>query len=130
MDYNNLRNYADRVKSEDNGLDRRIIARLAGVTFEGRQKLLAKMNRNTPVRLERDRRNEYDFYAVQVMAKLKNKWHHVGFIPRTMSKLIAKGLDKGNLLSAEVHRVTGGMTDDYSGEQLNYGLEIRITPER
>ena len=76
MDYNNLRNYAEHVRSEDNGLDRRIIARLAGVTFEGRQKMLAKMDNRTPVRLERDRRNEYDFHAVKVMAKIKNRWHH------------------------------------------------------
>lgn len=130
MDSNILKNYAERVRSESNGLNRKIIAKLAGVTFEGRQDILAQMTEKTPVRLERDRRNEYDFHAVRVLAELEGTWEQAGFIPRTMSGLIAKSLDKGISLLATVHKVTGGMVSDYTGERLNYGLEINISPER
>ena len=126
---NKLRHYASRVKTDARGLDRTIIARIAGVTFEGRQELLAKMYESTEVRLERDRRNPYDFNAVKVLAYIYNEgvWEHVGFIPSTMSKLISKSLDNGVELTATVHRITGGMVTD-SGDQLNFGLEIKMSP--
>lgn len=129
MNTNKLKHYADRIKQEARGLDRVIIARLAGVTFEGRQEYLAKMSSTTEVRLERDRRNQYDFNAVKIMAYFKKDdlWEHVGFIPSTMSKLIATSLDNGVELSTVVHRVTGGMVTE-SGDQLNFGLEVKILP--
>ena len=127
MDLNKLKKYADNVRSEDNGLDRKIIAKLVGVSFEGRQDILAEVGKKTLVKLERDRRNEYDFHAVRVLAEVEGEWEQAGFIPRTMSPLIAKSLDKGVPLSVKVHRVLGGMANS-SGEKLNYGLEININP--
>lgn len=129
MDKQQLKNYAQRVKEETSGLDRRIRARVAGVTFEGRQEHLAKLSEDTEVRLERDRRNPYDFHAVKVMAHL-GEWIHVGFIPRPMSRLIANSLDAGEGLNATVARIKGGFESEYTGEQLSYGLEIDIIPER
>jgi hypothetical protein len=128
MNKDKLKHYASRVKTEALGLDRRVLARVAGVTFEGRQKWLEEITLDTEVCLERDRRNPYDFNAVKVLAHLNGDWQHVGFIPSTMSKLISTSLDNGVELDAIVHRRTGGMVNEHTGEQFNYGLELKITP--
>lgn len=123
-----LLDYAAKLKEAAELKQRRIIARVAGVTFEGRQELLKQVKDDTPIRLERDRRNEYDFYAVKVMAELNQVWEHVGFLPATMSKRVAKSLDDGLRLDAGVHKVKGGfeVERDDSVEELNYGLDIFI----
>lgn len=128
MNKDKLRHYAGQVKRDALGLDREVLARVAGVTFEGRQDHLASMDTHTEVKLERDRRNEYDFNAVKVLAAVKGEWEHVGFIPSTMSKLISKSLDNGVQLLASVHRISGGMVDAQTGNNLNFGLEIKIIP--
>lgn len=138
MDTKKLRHYAAKVKLENKGLDRRIVARITGVTFDGRQEVLARVEKNTPLRLERDRRNEYDFYAVGVWAFLPlykdfteelEGWQQVGFIPKNMSKLISRSLDNGVVLECSVHKVSGGMVSEFSGEQFNYGLEVVLQPK-
>lgn len=131
MDYSRIKKYAKKVKQGVNyDLDTHLIAKVTGVTFEGRQKVLKQMSKDTPVKLERDRRNEYDSYAVKVLAELKGKWVQTGFIPRPMSRRVAESLDNGVCLPAHVHRVIGGMFSEHSGEVLNFGLEICINPER
>jgi len=129
VDKQRLRHYANKIKEEASGLNRKVRARVAGVTFEERQKYLALISTETSVRLERDRRNPYDFYAVKVLAHLREVWAHVGFIPRPMSRLISKSLDDGEVLTVRVIRVKGGFESD-QGEFLSYGLEIEIVPER
>ena len=131
MDVNRLKGYAARVKKEAQGLDRSILARVAGVTFEGRQEVLAKVTPETELMLERDRRNEYDFYAVKVMAYIEDTatWEQAGFVPRPMSRVVSNAMDKGQKFCATVHRLKGGYECEHTGEFLNHGLEIRITPE-
>ena len=130
MNMDKPKQYASQVKRDVRGLDREVLARVAGVTFEGRQEYLAAMGTQTEIKLERDRRNPYDFNAVKVLADLGGAegWVHVGFIPSTMSKLVAKSVDNGVKLSATVHRLSGGMVDVETGNNLNFGLEIKITP--
>lgn len=124
--------YANKVKGGTDLKPRKIIARIAGVTFEGRQEKIAHIKSDTQIKLERDRRNEYDFYAVKVLALLNGTWEHVGFLPKTMSRNISKSLDEGVALNPSVHKVKGGysvpastMGDEYT-EKLNYGLDICI----
>lgn len=130
MNKNKLKHYATRVRNDARGLSRVIIARIAGVTFDGRQEALARILPTTTLKLERDRRNKHDFHAVAVMAQVdpEGKWEHVGFIPRAMSKLISRSLDNGVELVASVHRLSGGMVNEETGEKLHLGLEVKITP--
>lgn len=131
MNKDRLSMYADLVKTSAKALDHAIIARLAGVTFDGCQEHLAFISPSTSIKLSRDRRNEYDSSAVRVLAQLgdtESSWVHVGFIPSKMSPLIARNLDQGVVLATTVHRLLGGMQREGSDEKLNFGLEIRITP--
>ena len=129
MDKRKLKHYAAKVKLENGGLDRRIVARVAGVTFDNRQDVVAAVKKETPVRLVRDRRNEHDFYAVEVHVELDGEWKQAGFIPNPMCRLVSHTIDNGVQLAASVHRVTGGMVSEFTGENLNYGLEINVVPE-
>lgn len=128
MDLNKLKLYADNLKNSEKYLveGKDIIAKVVGVTFGARQNLLDSVSMNTPVRLERDRRNPHDFYAVKVMAEIDSGWEHVGFISRHMSKKISKMLDDGIDVKAAVHSIVGGQTKEHSGEKLNKGLRIRL----
>jgi hypothetical protein len=76
--------------------------------------------------LERDRRNEYDFYAVKVMALVDDQWQHIGFIPKTMSKKLSNSLDQGAELKCSVNKLKGGMVSEVNNEKLNFGLDITI----
>ena len=129
MDKQRLKNYIGGVESNANTLDRQLIVKVAGVTFDDRQKFLVQIDRHTPIRLEQDRRNEYDTCAIKVLAKLKGVWECVGFIPKPMNKMLFKNLNAGVKLESKVHRVVGGMIDQQSGEKLSYGLHLVVAPE-
>lgn len=126
MDINKIKNYANRLKEETVLVNDRLIAKLTGVTFDGRQENIALLDGNTKLKLQRDRRNTYDFFAVSVLAEVNGSWIDVGFIPRPMNKKLCSMLDNGDDLDVVVHRITGGMVSS-NGEQLNRGLEVRIT---
>jgi len=120
-----LLDYANRLKNDTKLTPRRIVARVAGVTFEGRQEKLCKIVPDTKIRLERDRRNDFDFYAVRVLAYIDSGWEHVGFVPATMSRRISESLDQGVTLMVGVHKVKGGYTTE-DGTKLSFGLDIWI----
>jgi len=130
MDKEALHKFASRVREETTGFSRKLRARVTGVTFDGRQELISRMSSDTPVKLERNRRNSYDFYAVRVLAKIDESWAHVGFIPRPMNKMVANAIDLGENLKLKVAVIKGGCKRELDGETLNYGLEVDIIPER
>jgi single-stranded-DNA-specific exonuclease len=129
MDLKSLRHYADSIKTSDSFVNRRIVARVAGVTFENRQTLLEKVSRSTPIKLERERRNEYDFHAVKVLGKIDNRWQQLGYLPMAMASSVANKMDEGVKYSAGVVNVKGGGTHFETGEKMNLGLDIYLKSE-
>lgn len=132
MDMNALKNYAKGINEEDSPIKRPIIAKVVGVTFEGRQELLAKLTEDSVISIERDRRNTYDPFAVKVMAVFGEETLQVGFIPKAMAKKVSKHLDNGGALSSSLHKLVGGdeiFDRDTCGQKFNYGLEILIGPQ-
>ena len=118
----NIKNYKDTlIGSEHSLFDGKMFCKVSGVTFDGRQKNLISVNKETLIRLVRDRHNKFDFYAVIVQAFVEDKWKEVGFIPSNMNKPIAQTIDKGVKLSAKVWKKSGGGEKNYP-----YGLTITI----
>lgn len=68
------------------------IVALVGTKYRGASMvhLLASLPNGEPLILRREPDNEYDPYAVQVWAR----GQHIGFIPSSQNKPIAKALDK------------------------------------
>lgn len=91
------------------------VIRLAGVTFEGRQKLIAETKINENIRLKREPRNPYDKNAINVY---DSKNRSLGWIPREIASELAPIMDKRIILKAEIIKKTG--------ESYPRGLEIRV----
>ncbi|MHB1324175.1 MAG: single-stranded-DNA-specific exonuclease RecJ [Coriobacteriia bacterium] len=79
--------------------------KLAGVTFEGRQQVVARLVPGTPLRVERQPRNEYDANACALFDPFGD---HVGFLNRRLAEALAPVIDAGVEYDVEVSEVTGG----------------------
>ncbi|MHB1341706.1 MAG: single-stranded-DNA-specific exonuclease RecJ [Coriobacteriia bacterium] len=78
--------------------------KLAGVTFEGRQELLAQLEPGTPLRLVRQPENEYDPAAC---ALHNPRGAQVGFFNRRLAAVLAPYVDAGVEYDVTVTEVTG-----------------------
>lgn len=83
----------------------RFHTKLAGVTFEGRQDVVARLEPGMPLRLERQPDNPYDPNASALFDPLGAQ---VGFFNRRLAAAIAPVLDAGVEYDVEVTDVTGG----------------------
>ncbi len=86
--------------------------RVAGVTYGNRQQLLqfiaSRKHEELTVYLRRDRANTFDKDAVAVVVGISNVGYaHLGYLPRGLSQSLAKVIDKGISLKADV-KVIGG----------------------
>ncbi len=85
--------------------------KVAGVTFEGRQELIAQLRAGDELELARDHANRFDPNAVAVLAPVGQ----VGFLNRRLAEKIAPVLDAGASYRACVENVTG---DDIPAEVI------------
>ncbi len=93
--------------------------KIVGVTFEGRQDLVAGVVAGTELTLVRDTANAYDPNAVGVwLGQLQ-----LGFVRRPIAARIAPNIDAGERYRAEVRHVTGGGT-------RSVGVNIWVARER
>ncbi len=79
--------------------------KLAGVTFEGRQEVLERLEPGAPLRLVRQPENEYDANAC---ALFDPRGEQVGFLNRRLAAVLAPAIDAGVTYDVEVTDVTGG----------------------
>jgi len=119
---NQVRAYKNKLQGAPHDLFRGVLmCKVTGVTFDGRQEVIKKIAMDTPIRLQRDRRNEHDFNAVNVIAFVDDEWRDAGFVPASMNKEISTALDAGVELGAKVWKKVGGDND------FHHGLTITIT---
>lgn len=88
--------------------------KLAGVTFEGRQDVLARLQAGIPLRIERQPENPHDANAT---ALYEPHGAHVGYFNRRLAAALAPVLDAGVEYDVEVTDVTGG--DDGRSRGVN-----------
>jgi single-stranded-DNA-specific exonuclease len=79
--------------------------KLAGVTFEGRQEVVARLTPGTPLRLDRQPENEFDTCACAVF---EPRGDQVGFLNRRLAAVLAPAIDAGAAYDVSVSEVTGG----------------------
>jgi single-stranded-DNA-specific exonuclease len=95
--------------------------KLAGVTFEGRQDVIARLTSGEALRLVRQPDNEFDPNACAVFDP---RGDQVGFFNRRLSAALAPAIDAGALYDVSVADVTGG--DDGKGLGVNVVVERRV----
>lgn len=96
--------------------------KLAGVSFEGRQEVIVRLEPGTPLRLERQPDNQYDPNAIAVFDP---RGAHVGFLNRRLASVLAAVLDAGIDYDVEVTDITGGLEGRSRG--VNVLLRRRST---
>lgn len=101
-----------------------ITCRVSGVTFEGRQAIIARLHGQEPCRIEPEPDNPYDHNALKVMVATDEGPRHVGYIPRDLAAQIAPHLE-GEPLMITFNRVSGGF-DMWDGSQANLGMVLTI----
>lgn len=96
--------------------------KVAGVTYEGRQDIIAALKGNEPCRIVPEPTNPYDPNALAVhVAVEQGVVKHVGYIPREMAAQIAPYLE-GEALMVSLSEITGGFETQY-GDTAAYGLD-------
>lgn len=99
--------------------------KVAGVSFEGRQSVLARLKGNEPCRLVPEPTNAYDPNALAVHVALSDgSIAHVGYVPRDLARQIAPALEGENLM-VEIAEVIGGF-ELWDGEIANLGLVLNV----
>lgn len=100
--------------------------KVAGVSFGNRQEALKRLKQyeaeNINISLEREATNEYDNNAIAIIATVKDKGSYkMGYIPKTLSKLISPLIDYGKAVNATFKEVVGKYQSYH-----NYGLEVCV----
>lgn len=90
----------------------------AGVTFNGRQRVIARLHVGDVLCFKPDPHNPYDPCAVRILTA---SGEEVGFIPKAYNQQIFQNLmDHRGTYSVTVSNVTGG------GFDTNYGVNMRV----
>ncbi len=92
-------------------------AKVAGVTYEGRQSVIAFCHAGDDVTLRREPENRYDRNAIAV----DSKFGQIGYVPKALAAHLAPKLDSGEVATTEIIAMTGG-----SSRYPTQGVEIAI----
>ncbi len=88
--------------------------RAAGTTFENRQQCLKFLKQFQPkdlsVTLEREANNRYDSNAIRIVAHIHSlsKKTVIGYVPKGLSRELAKVIDRGIQIKATLIQIIGG----------------------
>lgn len=97
--------------------------KLSGTSF--RQDEIKKLTQKSKLRLVPRPDNEFDQFAVEVQALLKDGWTQIGWIPKGKNVDIAMLLGEGGKVDISLSSVTGG-TDDHPTMGVNVAVEYAV----
>ena len=104
---------------------RTLTSKVAGVTYENRQEVIAQLRGNEPCRIVPEPDNKYDKNALAVhVAVAPGQVAHVGYLPRELAAQVAPWLEEEAVM-AELLEITGGF-ETSEGYTASYGLRIRV----
>ena len=96
--------------------------KVAGVTYDGRQALIAQLRGDEPVRAVQEPSNPYDPNAIAIHVAHDGQVWHCGFMPRDKAKEYAPLLE-GENLDGHIREITGGF-ELSDGSTAAYGLIV------
>jgi hypothetical protein len=100
-------------KTPDIRMHGRIITtKVVGVSFEGRQEVVAKLQMGDRIWLEREPFNPYDVNAIRVT---RNNGEQIGYLSRHLARSLAPLMDRLCFpIRGKVYLLTGSRYEDYS----------------
>lgn len=99
--------------------------KVVGVSFEGRQDVVAGLLPGHQLDLKRQPDNPVDANAIAVHYGAM----HIGFLRKQIAKHLAPLIDGGVRYTARIEHITGGPSTG-SGQSKNYGVNIRVERDR
>ena len=90
--------------------------KIAGITFNGRQRFVPYLNVGDHLRVVREPNNEYDSNAIAIYDKHQNQ---LGYIGKNVAASLAPRMDEGEIVDVTVSNITGG--GDYA-----FGVNIHV----
>jgi single-stranded-DNA-specific exonuclease len=115
----NQAGYLERDRFASIGDANSFYTKVVGVSFEGRQEIVAGLSAGDPLELIRDPSNPHDSNAIAVhYGKLQ-----LGYLRREIARRLAPNIDAGDRYTANVGSVTGG------GER-NVGVNLHVRRRR
>ena len=104
-----------------------IETKIAGVSYGNRQTALERLTKYDTqlisIDLKRETENEHDNNAIAVIATVKDKGSYtIGYIPRTLSAIIAPLIDYGKAVTATFKEIRGKYHNYH-----NYGLTVSMS---
>ena len=99
----------------------KLVCKVSGVTFDGRQEVIKKMTKDTMVFVDADVGNQYDRHAVKVYALLDGELEDVGFVPSSINETLFNLL----LTGVEMETTLVGISQPKTDKDF-YGLRISI----
>ena len=89
-----------------------ITTKVVGVSFEGRQEVVAKLQMGDRIWLEREPFNPYDVNAIRVT---RNNGEQIGYLSRHLARSLAPLMDRLCFpIRGKVYLLTGSRYEDYS----------------
>jgi len=107
---------------------RTLHTKVVGVSYEGRQSIIAMMYGDEVARIVPEPDNPFDANALAVYVAFPPERNigikQVGYIARELAKEIAPALE-GEAMMVSIAEVIGGF-ESHDGEFLNYGLRLTV----
>lgn len=109
--------------------------RVAGVSFDGHQELIAQLTGREPCRLEPEPENKFDANAIAVKVapfpeadplnepEIPAVWH-IGYLPKEIAAQVAPHLD-GEPIMCRIAEITGGFLLQ-NGQTAPLGVRLEI----
>ncbi len=97
-------------------ISNKINTKIAGISFEGRQRTVDLLELNEELILEREKDNMYDKNAIKILNK---KRIIIGYINKVLAGDMAKAIDDGAEYSCRVTQITGSI-------QATKGVNLEI----
>jgi hypothetical protein len=103
---------------------RTLICKVAGVSYDNRQSILAQLTGKEPCRVVPEPTNPHDPNALAVHVALNGKVEHCGYVPRALAAEVAPHLE-GEAVMVRIQAITGGF-EKRDGSIASLGLQIEI----
>ena len=96
--------------------------KVRGVTFEGRQEIIAKLAGSEPARIVPEPTNPYDPNALAIHVATAEGVKHIGYVPKENAAELAPFLE-GEPLTGQIVAITGGFVK-WDGSVASYGVKV------
>lgn len=98
--------------------------KVAGVTYENRQEIIAKLQGTEPVVIKPEPENPYDKNAIAVVVGFEGEVYHIGYVPKELAAELAPLLEEEDLIG-KIWNITGGFVK-WDGTEATRGVVVIV----